>query len=123
MPDLTLWEELEMAANLCREIAAQTSGAPWRANGHNVDGPAGPVATAYQCYADAAWIAICDPGLAVPLADILERALLIREREVRAQDAGDYHAGCDGIVGEDCDCFEPAVAAAQYVLKKATGRG
>lgn len=123
MPELTLWEELETAATMCREIAAQTSGAPWRATGHNVDSPAGPVAIAYQCYADAAWISIADPGMAEPIADVLERALLIREREVRAQDAGDYHAGCDGFVGEDCDCFDPAAALAQHVLKRAAHYG
>ncbi|MEV0236805.1 hypothetical protein [Nonomuraea sp. NPDC050786] len=123
MPDLTLWEELETAATICREIAARTSGTPWCSNGNNVDGPAGPVAIAYQGYADAAWIAIADPGMAVPIADVLERALLIREREVRAQAAGDYHTACDGFVGDDCDCFTPAATLAQYVLKKAARHG
>ncbi|MEV1003336.1 hypothetical protein [Nonomuraea sp. NPDC050202] len=123
MPELTLWDKLETAATICREIAARTSGTPWRATGNNVDGPAGPVAIAYQCYGDATWIAIADPGMAEPIADVLERALLIREREVRAQDAGDYHAACDGIIWEGCECFTPAEALADHVLKRAAGHG
>jgi hypothetical protein len=113
-------QEMRAAATLLREVASGTSHIPWRASGNSLDGPGTYVAIVYQCFADATWMALTDPGLAGPLAGILEQAADTWQQEVREDGV---HEGCYGTVDDDCCCFEHPTVLARRILAKAQHAG
>jgi hypothetical protein len=114
---------MDEAAAIVQRITEQTSGTPWHAKGNYVNGEAGPVAVAYQCWADAGWMALLSPEAGSLLAAVLKDAAETWKTEVRAQADGWYHEACDGVSGEDCTCFTRMLALAGHIRDKAAGRG
>ena len=114
-------EKMQAAAKILREVAAGTSPVPWKASGNHLDGPKGAVAIAYQCFADARWMMLMDPGLAGPLANWLEDAADTWRQQVRESDG--KHEECGGRVNDNspdrCWCFEYPCATAQRILDRA----
>lgn len=110
-------ESLREAAAVLLDTAASTSSTPWRPVGNSVNGPGTYVAIAYQCFGDARWMSLTDPGLAAPLAAVLRDAADEHERTVQA--ATGQHEQCGGTVLNDCPCFVAVRELAIQVLVKA----
>lgn len=98
--------ELRAAAAKLREAKEQTSSlGPWRNHQMSVHAEDRPIAMAYQCYADAAWIALMHPGLAEPLAAWLEEAAETVASHQAQPDYGGWpdFRWCMGCQDEECD--------------------
>lgn len=110
-------EVLRAAAAKVRKAKAQASqGGPWRNDQMSVRAEDRPIAMAYQCYADAAWIALAHPGLAEPLAAWLEETG--RQYEMAPCDMPD--GACNGC--ERRDDFVYAFDVARVILGETTGQ-
>ncbi|SEU46856.1 hypothetical protein [Nonomuraea wenchangensis] len=131
MPDLTLWEELETAAEIILAAAAQAHDGPWIAVQDAVCYESGScIAAVYEGANDATWMALNDPAMGPLFAAVLKDAAQRWKSEVRFQADGWYHRACDGVSGpgtdEDCTCFASVLGLARHIRAKwakVSGRG
>ncbi|MEU7855152.1 hypothetical protein [Nonomuraea sp. NPDC049141] len=123
MPDPTPAEEMETAAEIVLATAAATSDTPWNRQGNYVHSRNGCVAIAYLGGVDAIWMALTDPEIGPLIAAVLKGSAQTWKEQVRIQVDGQYHEACDGVAGEDCECFVPMLELAQHIRDKAVGRG